>query len=288
VRGAMRDAMTGAPLFGRVRVAGADSWVESDPATGSYFLEKVPEGQTELEFTAVNYRTMKSTAKVVAGDLANTDVSLERDLAATMGVVSGYVHDGKSGQNIPATVTARGKSTKTAAVDPETGLFELELEAGTYNLSVASSGYVAQVEPIALTEKQAVVRNFDLSVLPKKMTLKGVFFDSGQATIKRDSFVALEEAASFLVNNEDLHVVIEGHTDSRGSLAGNLALSQRRADAVLKYLVVNHGIDPKRLIAKGVGSNEPIAGNDSAEGRALNRRIEFRMDGPAVSTPNKN
>jgi outer membrane protein OmpA-like peptidoglycan-associated protein len=278
VRGSIRDALTGAPLFGRVRVAGTEAWVESDPATGSYFLERVPEGEASLEFTATHYQPLTTMAKVIAGDLANTDASLARDLAATMGVVSGYVHDAKSGLSLPATVTARGKTTKTATVDPETGLFEMELEAGTYNISVASPGYVAQVEPIALTEKQASVRNFDLEVLPKKMTLKGVFFDSGQATIKRESFAALEEAAEFLFNNDALQVVIEGHTDSRGTLAGNLALSQRRADAVLKYLVVNHGIDPKRLTAKGVGSNEPIAGNDSDEGRALNRRIEFSLD----------
>jgi outer membrane protein OmpA-like peptidoglycan-associated protein len=278
VRGSIRDAMTGAPLFGRVRVAGTETWVESDPATGGYFLERVPEGETGLEFTATHYEPLTTTTKVIAGDLANTDASLSRDLAATMGVISGYVHDAKSGLSLAATVTARGKTTKTATVDPETGLYELELEAGTYNLSVASNGYVAQVEPIALTEKQASVRNFDLELLPKKMTLKGVFFDSGQATIKRESFAALEEAAEFLFNNEALQVVIEGHTDSRGTLAGNIALSQRRADAVLKYLVVNHGIDPKRLTAKGVGSNEPIAGNDSDEGRALNRRIEFQLD----------
>jgi outer membrane protein OmpA-like peptidoglycan-associated protein len=288
VRGSIRDALTGAPLFGRVRVAGTEAWVESDPATGSYFLERVPEGETTLEFTAAHYQPLTTLAKVVAGDLANTDASLARDLAATMGVISGYVHDAKSGLNLAATITARGKTTKTATVDPETGLYELELEAGTYNLSVASNGYVAQVEPIALTEKQASVRNFDLALLPKKMTLKGVFFDSGQATIKRESFAALEEAAEFLFNNESLQVVIEGHTDSRGTLAGNLALSQRRADAVLKYLVVNHGIDPKRLSSKGVGSNEPIAGNDSDEGRALNRRIEFRMDGEgAAATKSK-
>ena len=285
VRGSMRDAMTGAPLFGRVRVAGTDSWVESDPATGTYFLEKVPEGETELEFMAMNYSTIQSAAKVIAGDLANADVSLERDLAATMGVVSGYVHDSKSGENIVATVTARGKRTKTTTVDPETGLFEIELEAGTYNVSVTSPGYVAQVEPIAISEKQASVRNFDMSILPKKMTLKGVFFDSGKATIKRESFAALEEAADFLFNNDGLEVVIEGHTDSRGSLATNLALSQRRADAVMKYLVVNHGIDPKRLEAQGIGPKDPIAGNETAEGRALNRRIEFQMEGPAASLP---
>jgi outer membrane protein OmpA-like peptidoglycan-associated protein len=242
VRGMMRDSLTGSPLFGRARIAGTDAWVDSDPATGTYFLEKVPEGPTTLEFEAPNYEATAATPSVIAGDLVNQDVSLARDLAATMGVISGYVHDAKTGQNLTATVTVRGKTTKTTTVDPETGLFELEVEAGTYNISVTTPGYIAQVEPVAVAEKDATVRNFDLSVLPKKMTLKDVFFDSGKAIIKSESYVALEEAARFLLENHDLEIVIEGHTDSRGSLTGNLALSQRRADSVMKYLVVNHGV----------------------------------------------
>jgi outer membrane protein OmpA-like peptidoglycan-associated protein len=283
VRGSIRDAVTGAPLFGRVRVAGTDTWVESDPSSGSYFLEKVPEGEADLEFNVMSYETLLSTANVIAGDLASHDVSLDRDISARMGVISGYVHDANTGANLVATVTARGKTTKTTTVDPETGLFEIEVEAGTYNVSVASSGYIAQVEPVKIAEKEAAVRNFDLSNLPKKMTLKGVFFDSGQATLKRESFAALEEAAQFLFHNADLSVVIAGHTDSRGTLSTNLTLSQRRADAVMKYLVVNHGIDPKRLKAKGLGPEAPIASNDTSEGRALNRRIEFQLAEPAVS-----
>ncbi|MCA9752943.1 MAG: OmpA family protein, partial [Gemmatimonadetes bacterium] len=165
-----------------------------------------------------------------------------------------------------------------ADVDPETGLYELELEDGTWNLSVTSPGYVAEVQSVEIGAKEASVRNFDLRELPKKMTLKGVYFDSGTATIKRESFAVLEDAASFLLQNDALQVVIEGHTDSTGSTDTNLALSQRRADAVLKYLVVNHGVEPGRLTARGLGPQEPIASNDTPDGRALNRRIEFRIE----------
>ena len=77
---------------------------------------------------------------------------------------------------------------------------------------------------------------------------------------------------------DGLEVVIEGHTDSTGSAETNMALSQRRADAVLKFLVVNYGVTPDRLAARGLGPQEPIASNDSPDGRALNRRIEFRIE----------
>ena len=283
LRGRVRDAETGEPLFGRVRIVGTGEWVDTDPASGAYFIDKVAEGESELEIEAKNYVGETVTAKILAGEVTGQDVALSRDLKSQMGVLSGYVHDRKTGQNIVATITARGKSTRTIAVDPATGLYEMELEAGTYNLSVTSQGYVAAVESVTLGEKEAAVRNFDLAVLPKKMTLKGVYFDSGAATIKRESFAALEDAAQFLINNPELAVTIEGHTDSMGQYTGNLTLSQRRADSVMKFLVVNYGVDPKRLNAKGLGPNEPIASNDTAEGRALNRRIEFSIEEGASS-----
>ncbi len=278
VRGRIRDGETGAPLFARVRVAGTEEWAETDPASGAYLLEQVPEGAVELEFAARNYENRVASAKIVAGDMAALDVSLGRDLAATMGVLSGAVHDLKSGEALAATVTVRGKTTKTASVDPLTGLYEVEIEAGTYSVSVTAPGHMAEVESIEIAAKEASVRNFDLGGLPEKMTLKGVFFDSGTATIKSQSFSALEEAAQFLTNNPTLAVTIEGHTDSTGSLATNLSLSQRRADSVMKFLVVNYGVSPQRLVSDGRGPNDPIANNETREGRALNRRIEFLIE----------
>jgi outer membrane protein OmpA-like peptidoglycan-associated protein len=88
----------------------------------------------------------------------------------------------------------------------------------------------------------------------------------------------LDEAAKFLIDNPSLHVVIEGHTDDVGTAASNLALSQRRADAVLKYLVINHGVDPARLDARGVGADRPVVPNDTPENRAKNRRIELLVE----------
>jgi outer membrane protein OmpA-like peptidoglycan-associated protein len=251
--------------------------VETDPATGTFVLEQVPEGPVALEVEAKNYEIAAVEAKVMAGEITAQDVSLNRDLHSMMGVLSGAVHDMQSGRAVAATVTARGKTTKTAPVDPVTGLYELELEAGTYSISATGPGYIASVESIDVQEKNATVHNFDLRVLPKKMALKGVFFDSGAATIKRESLASLEEAGDFLKDNPNIRVVIEGHTDSAGSVDQNLSLSQRRADAVLKFLVVNYGIPADRLKSKGFGPAEPIATNDNAEGRALNRRIEFEI-----------
>ena len=74
----------------------------------------------------------------------------------------------------------------------------------------------------------------------------------------------------------DNRMAVQGHTDNRGSAAYNRELSQRRAQAVVKYLT-DKGIAPERLDAKGFGPDRPVATNDTAEGRAQNRRVEFKV-----------
>lgn len=100
-------------------------------------------------------------------------------------------------------------------------------------------------------------------------------FASGKAEITASSTPVLQEIAAALKASPQLNAEIQGHTDSKGSLALNERLSQQRADAVRNYLV-DQGIVPERLSAKGYGPHKPIAGNDSAEGRAQNRRVELK------------
>ena len=100
-------------------------------------------------------------------------------------------------------------------------------------------------------------------------------FDTGSATIKAASFPVLAEIATVLKQNPNLKVEIQGHTDSRGSLALNERLSQQRAEAVRDYLM-GQGIASERLTARGYGPHKPIASNETADGRAQNRRVELK------------
>lgn len=100
-------------------------------------------------------------------------------------------------------------------------------------------------------------------------------FASGKADLTDSSTPVLQEIAAALKASPQLKAEIQGHTDSRGSLALNERLSQQRADAVRTYLV-EQGIAPERLSAKGYGPHKPVASNDSAEGRAQNRRVELK------------
>jgi OOP family OmpA-OmpF porin len=116
---------------------------------------------------------------------------------------------------------------------------------------------------------------------PKRIILRGVNFDFNKSNIKAEFAPILDEAAQTLKDNPDVKVQIEGHTDSIGSEAYNLRLSERRAQAVKQYLV-SKGIAASRLTTVGRGEADPIApntkdGKDNPEGRAMNRRAELKV-----------
>ncbi len=109
------------------------------------------------------------------------------------------------------------------------------------------------------------------------LTLVGVNFATGSAQLTSGASDILDEAANVLRANPGVSVTVEGHTDSQGSSSSNLTLSQRRAEAVVNYLV-DRGIKRSRLTALGRGESSPVAPNDTANGRWKNRRVELVVD----------
>ncbi len=108
----------------------------------------------------------------------------------------------------------------------------------------------------------------------------GASFATGSAKLTSELEALLDIAAGILIRNPTLAMQIEGHTDSVGSAESNLRLSVARAESAESYLVAL-GVDPERLTAVGYGEAQPIADNDTSEGRAQNRRVEFSF-GPAT------
>ena len=106
--------------------------------------------------------------------------------------------------------------------------------------------------------------------------MKDIFFEFDKSTLLQQSFFELLRLKTLLDAHPSMRVEIRGHTDDRGSTAYNLRLSESRAQAVVDYLV-GKGIDPKRLQAKGYGKSLPVDTNDTDEGRANNRRVEFKI-----------
>ncbi|MEJ5351305.1 MAG: OmpA family protein [Melioribacteraceae bacterium] len=110
----------------------------------------------------------------------------------------------------------------------------------------------------------------------EKWVLVGVNFEFNSAKITPESYPILFDAAKTLLENPSLNVEIQGYTDNIGSEEYNKKLSQKRADAVKNYLI-SKGVSANRLKAVGYGEANPIADNKTAEGRAMNRRIEFKI-----------
>jgi OmpA-OmpF porin, OOP family len=112
--------------------------------------------------------------------------------------------------------------------------------------------------------------------MAEKIVLRGVNFDFDKSNIRPDAAVILDEAVRILGTGGGSAVEIEGHTDWIGTDAYNQGLSERRANSVMNYLV-DHGVSASRLSTVGYGESQPIASNQTREGRALNRRVELHV-----------
>ena len=106
-----------------------------------------------------------------------------------------------------------------------------------------------------------------------------VHFETGKSVIKADSDKLLGEVAAIMKEHTEIaSMSIEGHTDSKGAKGANKQLSQARAEAVKKWLSAKGGVDAKRMSAKGFGQDKPLQTNDTEDGRAANRRVEFHVE----------
>ncbi len=108
-----------------------------------------------------------------------------------------------------------------------------------------------------------------------RVATQGVYFDVGSDRIRGESTPTLRQIGDMLTAHQDLRLTVEGHTDNTGAPATNLALSLRRAQAIVTYLTGTMGIAAGRLIAAGLGDTRPAAPNATAEGRQSNRRVEL-------------
>ena len=125
--------------------------------------------------------------------------------------------------------------------------------------------------PVKTSEAEAAFLNTGL------IRASNILFELEKANLKPESKEILNEIGNILVQWPDLEIEIGGHTDSAGDEAFNKKLSEERAAAVFEYLKTNFTeLDPKNFTVKGYGESKPIDSNDTAEGRAKNRRVEFK------------
>jgi outer membrane protein OmpA-like peptidoglycan-associated protein len=176
-----------------------------------------------------------------------------------------------------------GEIVAQSKANPVSGEFLVCLPVGkSYALNVSKDGYLFYSENIALEGIHSEIKPFikDVPLKPIKVgeivVLRNIFFETDKFELKNESKVELNKLIDLLKLNKSLKIEISGHTDNVGNEKYNLTLSENRAKTVYEYLS-NNGILKTRLTFKGYGWSKPIENNDTENGRANNRRTEFKV-----------
>lgn len=276
IAGKVIDAETGEPIMASITLT-VDTLIlyeTTDTVTGLYKFENVPPGVIGLAASSEGYEKTSSTVVLKPGETVIQDFALKK-VVKPVGIITGTVKDEKTGAPLKATVSLVGSDIEPVLTDSTTGFFKIEVPPGTYALKVESEGYVPGSRVVVIKDKETKIEDFKLLKKGLRLVFRNIYFETGKADLKPESYPVLDTIAEMLKAHPNVVVEIQGHTDSTGSFRYNMKLSQKRAEAVKKYLVDRHGIKPDRLIAKGYGPTKPVASNKTKEGRAKNRRVEF-------------
>lgn len=200
--------------------------------------------------------------------------------------VKGVVRDKKTGQPLRASIELINLDSKETeslvSSDSVSGSYLIVLTQGAeYALYVNKADYLFRslnFNYSELTDYEPIVLDIELEKASEgtSAVLENIFFDVDKYELKEKSVTELKKILRFLNENPSVRIEISGHTDNTGSAAYNVQLSEKRAQSVNNYLV-SQGISQSRLTPKGYGSQQPIASNDTEEGRQKNRRIEFKI-----------
>ncbi|MEA1873570.1 MAG: OmpA family protein [Bacteroidota bacterium] len=199
---------------------------------------------------------------------------------------NGFVKDVKSLDPLEAKIEIVDNETNeqiaVLSSNEASGKFIVNLPAGkNYGLSVSKNGYMFHSENFNIKDKakfQQITREILLQPMEvgTKIVLRNIFFDYDKSTLRSESSGELSKVLKILDDNPNMKIEISGHTDNRGSLEYNTELSRSRAKSVVDYLI-EKGVKTEKLSYEGYAFNQPIADNDTDEGRQHNRRVEFKV-----------
>ena len=284
--GLVYNQKTNEPLQASVEVRIKDNDpIKLQTPAGGNFETKIPEvAAYTVSATAPGFlpKTETFTVPRINGDTTLSVQMLLTPVSKKLMLV-GNVYDAKTEKLIPAqlSIMVRGDRKTSFTVEASGGKFEKEIpRLGWYIISASAAGYLNATDSVSVPDADATPVTKDIYLLPIEVgatvRLKNIYFDFDKTTLKKESFVELNKIVEFLKQNSTVEIEISGHTDSKGSDDYNLTLSQGRSESVVNYLI-GQGIESFRLTAHGYGEGKPIDSNDTEEGRANNRRVEFTI-----------
>lgn len=292
VQGKMLNRRTNSkiPSYANPRVALDGVITDSviiDLNTGTYKI-KVPYGSNH----SLQVLADKFTPDVEYINLNDVDEykEINKNLYATevklMAILTGKILSRKSNKPIPAKIETKIKVNdvvfENARINRTTGEYYMEIPIGqSYIVNAAANKYFPVYEPVDLSRETTPVKIYkDLFLAPlevgSSVKLNNVFFETGKATLKEESFVELDKVVNFLNEYPEVKIEIGGHTDNVGKPDKNLILSDNRAAAVANYLK-GKGITDDRISSKGYGQTKPVVPNTTPANKAKNRRVEFTI-----------
>jgi outer membrane protein OmpA-like peptidoglycan-associated protein len=172
------------------------------------------------------------------------------------------------------------KKDSYSGITNETGTFKIDLPAGqVYEINIQSIGNEIKYNTIDIPSLDAgqyyTENTLTIQYDPGfEFTLSNLHFETAKADIKTLSYSVLNNLAEIMLRKTNMRIEIDGHTDSDGDDQANQTLSLKRAEAVKAYLV-SKGVASNRIVSKGFGESRPVASNDTAQGKAQNRRTEI-------------
>ena len=203
-------------------------------------------------------------------------IYLKRDYSPI--AFTGQLFDKVSGKPVDGVVEVTAGNDKIAHVTTANKQFTVELPRNKeYTFTALAKGHMPYRETFKVSVKNSK-KDFYLDRIKvgDRFAMRNVQYESGKATLKKESINELEMLKEFLTENPYVKLEVSAHTDSIGSHASNMKLSDARAKSIYTWLTTN-GISEKRITFKGYGPDIPIADNKTPEGRALNRRSEIKI-----------
>lgn len=262
-------------LGDKINTTGWDAYFNVSPSGRYAFMVSAVNGNTDLYRLPLFSKNKKEEA--VIAEIVKPDPVI---------IIEGVVKDAETGKTLQTTLEYTNISInqlegigRSSAVD---GSYKVVLPYGNnYSINAKLAGYYAENLNLNLSEVgEFEVIKKDILLKPIKaeavIRLNNIFFETAKAVLLPTSENELDGLIRILNENPGMKIEIRGHTDNVGSDALNQTLSENRAKSVVDYLV-SKGINQTRLIHKGYGKTSPETSNDTEEGRALNRRVEFKV-----------
>jgi outer membrane protein OmpA-like peptidoglycan-associated protein len=276
---------SGSLIQGSVSVQGLQQQLTMNQ--GEFIIEATHLSTLELTLHSKGYESKQCSIPIIRQGESDT-ILVEYSLVPLGKYIKGQILD-QNKQAHSGTILIENdldlRVISNTNTDNQGSYFYRIPDKGTYRMTPNIPNFIAHPFVISALEVQrgdTLQKDLMISSIEQatesgtRFSLKNIFFESKQWSLKTESTLELEKLLAFMVDNPSISIEISAHTDAIGKTNDNALLSSKRAEAVVEYLV-HRGISKQRLNAIGYGESTPIASNDDENGREKNRRVEFTL-----------